>query len=302
MIAKQYQKSTFLNTLISFVMGVSVCAVGYYPFGAVEKDYGLFFENMAFGFAFMVLVLMMILLDNKSNLLGMKPIHLFMFPLLLLATPAHFFSQKMVLAFLIWIYYLFTYVRLQEKKHQHRPLFLMVLTMTLLGIYEVKYFCLLLLPLQLFLTRDFQNTKHFLAVVLPLLFTPFFVFGLLGFFEWEYNQSFVLMNPLDQYLEFEPLGITLFWLGLLGMSLLGYPWGMEQRTLKTIHAFNFMLFSLIGCLMMCFFQSETYEIPWFLSLLTLSFFMGHLLLKIKKEWIKDLIIISILSIGILIRQ
>lgn len=301
MIAKQYQKSTFLNTLFSFILGICVCGVGYYPFGSAIKDYGLFFENMVYGFEFMVLVLLMTLLDNKSNLLGMKPIHLLIFPLLLLAIPEHFFSQRIILVFLIWIYFLFTYVRLQEKTNSHRPLFIMVLMITLCGIYELKYFCLLLLPLHLFLRQAFRNTKHFLAVFLPLLLTPFFVFALILFFEWGYSQTVILSNPSALLFAMAPFGITHFWLALLGFSLLGYPWGLEQRTLKTIHSFNFMLFSLISSLIMCFFKSNTYDVPWFLSLLTAAFFTGHVLLKLKKEWIRDFLILAIITTGVFLR-
>lgn len=301
MIAKRYKKRNYKYSVASVFLSLLI-AISPFFFGKTNQlNLVELIENTGYGIGYMLLVFYMTFIDNKTSLLGIKGIHLLIYPLMLLALPESYYSIDQLLVFAVFIFCLNNHTVISENRERYKLLFTMTLVLTLTLWYDIKYALYLIFPLSLFANQHFLNLKHLLTFAIPLVFTLFFILGIYAFFEIEYRPKTLIFEPILAIESILNSPSKLFWTGLILFSLLGYFQKIRLSAIKTTNTFNFMFYGLLVSFVLLLFKTNTPSEQMLIGLIAAAYFIGDFIDKLHFEWIKDILIIAIITIGIAIR-
>lgn len=299
MIAKLYQKTTYLSAAASVILCLSITLFPLFLVTTPPSSGWVYFEKISFSLGYMLLVFLLSFLDHKSGLLGLKAIHYLTFPLLLLLLPEFQYSLDQLYVFALFVFFANSYTKIAEEKERYKLLFLMTLVLTLASLYDLKYAFYFPLLLSLFGKRQFITGKHILAFLLPLVFTPLFVFSIIQLLKMESSFTFPTSVSMTAYFT---TPIQVFWLCITLFSFLGlFKNKRGSYRGKTPYAFYFMLFIYFSSLFLLFIETDGTLEQSFLGMLVAAYFLGYLIENLAKEWIKDFLLITIFGLGIIIK-
>ncbi len=301
MIAKRYKKRNYKYSIVSVFLSLLIVISPFFFGKTKQLNVVELIENIGYAIGYMLLVFYMIFIDNQTSLLGIKGIHLLIYPLMLLALPDTYYSIDQLLVFVVFIFCLNNHALILQNRERYKLLFTMTLVLTLVIWYDVKYALYLIFPLSLFANRHFLNLKHLLTFLIPLVFTLFFIFGVYTFFEIEYRPKKLSFEPTAAIESIFNSSNKLFWIGLILFSLLGYFQKNMLSAIKTTNTFNFMFYGLLVSFVLLLFKTNTPSEQILIGLIAAGYFIGDFIDKLHLEWIKDFLIIAIITIGITIR-